>query len=251
MNAGAAGAIAGRAPGKMQQHEPLVCLPGIEISTACVREQHILGYLIDHESGPFRDFVKRLMALRHERENNILEYLSGKGVRISYEQVRKLSGSDYVGRPHIAYAMVRMGKALSLQEAFREYLTGDEFHKVPRPKPSAEESIASIRAAGGVAVLAHPATLMLDGTELETRLKTLKEQGLRGIECHYGTYGPDRTRDYLRLAGKLGLIVTGGSDFHGPRVKPGVLIATGKDGMLDYDDMSVADRLKAGAGPIT
>jgi predicted metal-dependent phosphoesterase TrpH len=238
-------AAAAAAPDTPQPRGPLICLTGIEITTAHAREQHILGYHIDYESEPFRAFTKRLMALRHEREGNILDYLRGKGVRISYGQVRKISGSDYVGRPHIAYAMVRMGKVSSIQEAFLNYLTGDEFHKVPRPKPSVEESIASIRKAGGTAVLAHPGTLGLDAAELEARLKTLKGLGLGGLECHYGIYDRARTQDYIRLAGKLGLIVTGGSDFHGPRVKPGVLIATGKDGMLDYNDTGVADRLRS------
>jgi predicted metal-dependent phosphoesterase TrpH len=226
---------------------PFVCLPGVEITTEHAREQHLLGYLVDCESKPFRDFMKRLMALRRERADNILEYLNKKNVPLSYRQVRRLSDSGYIGRPQIAGALVRMGKAASIQEAFAEYLTGDEFRKVPRPKPTAEESIAAIRAAGGVAVLAHPDSLRLSGAELEARLKTLKGQGLAGLECHYGTYDRGQTKDYVRLANKLGLIVTGGSDFHGPHVKPDVLIATGKDGMLDFDDMTVIDRLKAAA----
>jgi predicted metal-dependent phosphoesterase TrpH len=224
-----------------------VCLPGVEISTAHAREQHILGYLMDIGSEPFRDFMKRLMALRRERAHNILAYLKKRGAPLSYERVRDLSGGDYIGRPQIAGALVRTGKARSIPEAFARYLTGGGFARIARPKPSAEESIARIRAAGGTAVLAHPYTLGLEGAELEAQLKLLKGYGLRGLECHYGTYDIGRTRAAVGLADKLGLIVTGGSDFHGPHIKPGVLIATGTDGMLDFNDRDVVSRLRAAA----
>ncbi|MDR1495767.1 MAG: PHP domain-containing protein [Clostridiales Family XIII bacterium] len=230
---------------KTRLSKPFLCLPGIEITTAHAHEQHILGYFIDHKAKPFRDFTERLMTLRGERTDNILEYLNRKGVRINYGEVKKFSNSSYIGRPQIAGAMARMGKVASIKDAFLKYLTGDEFRKVPKPKPTAEESIAQIRAVGGVAVLAHPDSLRLNDADLEASLKILKGQGLRGLECHYGIYDRERTRAYARLAEKLGLIVTGGSDFHGPRVKPGVLIATGKDGMLNFNDTDVTKRLKA------
>ncbi|MDR2162942.1 MAG: PHP domain-containing protein [Clostridiales Family XIII bacterium] len=223
--------------------DAFVCLPGIEITTAHEREQHILGYLIDRESASFKEFVKRLIILRRERADNILDYLNKMGVRLSYQHVEQLSGNAYIGRPQIAAAMVDVGKAASIRAAFQGYLTGHEFHKISRPKPSAEESIDQIRASGGVAVLAHPDSLGLCDMELAAHLRTLKEQGLRGIECHYGSYTRARTERYISIADSLGLLVTGGSDFHGPHVKPGVLIATGVDGMLDFDDISIVDRL--------
>ncbi|MDR1042306.1 MAG: PHP domain-containing protein [Clostridiales Family XIII bacterium] len=233
---GADGAVAG-----------FKCLPGIEITTAHAREQHILGYLIHYDKPSFRSFTKRLLAMRRERAYNILEYLNKNGIPISYEQIRRSSASedDYIGRPQIASEMIRRGYAGSVSEVFRTYFTGEEFRAVPRPKPSAEESISEIRAAGGVAVLAHPYSIGLRGPAFAAHLKTLKGQGLEGIECHYGIYTPEETRDCARLADSLGLIVTGGSDFHGPHIKPGVHIATGKDGMLDFDDMSSVERIEA------
>jgi predicted metal-dependent phosphoesterase TrpH len=223
---------------------PFVCLPGIEITTEHAREQHIIGYLIDHESPAFGDFAKRLVALRRERAGNVLDYLKGRGIRLSYGRVERLAKNGYIGRPQIAAALVKAGHAASRREAFSRYLTGAEFRKVPRPKPSVEESIARIRAAGGTAVLAHPDSLGLDDAALAACLRTLKEQGLRGLECHYGSYARDRTERYVAIAESLGLVVTGGSDFHGPRVKPGVLIATGVNGMLDFNDLSVTARLR-------
>jgi predicted metal-dependent phosphoesterase TrpH len=225
------------------------CIPGIEITTDHEHEQHILGYLIHYDKPPFRNFMKRLLAMRRERTCNIIEYLKSRGVPISYEQVRRSSVSDdtndYIGRPQIASEMIRMGYADSISEVFREYFTGEKFRAVPRPKPSAEESIGEIRAAGGVAVLAHPYSIGLRGPEFAAHLKTLKEQGLEGMECHYGTYTQKDTQACVKLANSLGLIVTGGSDFHGPHIKPDVRIATGMNGMLDFDDMTAVERIEA------
>jgi predicted metal-dependent phosphoesterase TrpH len=227
--------------------EAIKCLPGIEIATEHAREQHILGYLIDCNAPSFRDFIKHLIALRHERAHNIIGHLKKRGIRISYEQIRSLSKNDYIGRPQIAGALVRMGCVGSIKEAFREYLSGDELRKVPRPKPTAEEGIAGIHAAGGVAVLAHPYSLGLRGPELEARLTYLKARGIDGVECHYGTYTREQTEACAGFAGRLGLIVTGGSDFHGPNVKPGIKIATGMDNMLDFNDMAAVRRLESAA----
>jgi predicted metal-dependent phosphoesterase TrpH len=223
------------------------CLPGIEITTAHAREQHILGYLIQYNKPSFKDFMKRLLTMRRERACNILEYLKKRGVLISYEQVRRSSASDYIGRPQIAREMIRLGYAGSIGEAFRTYFTGDEFRAVPRPKPSAEESIGEIRAAGGVAALAHPYSIGLRGPEFAAHLKTLKEQGLEGMECYYGTYDTEATKACVRWANSLGFIATGGSDFHGPHTKPGVCIATGMNGMFDFDDMTAVERIEAAA----
>jgi predicted metal-dependent phosphoesterase TrpH len=127
-------------------------------------------------------------------------------------------------------------------EAFRLHLSGKEFRKIPRPKPTAEEAISAIKAARGAAVLAHPDSLRLDYDALSESIGELKAQGLAGIECHYGVYSREQTEAYVTIAARHGLIVTGGSDFHGPHVKPGVLIGTGKDDMLDFDDIDIVDR---------
>jgi predicted metal-dependent phosphoesterase TrpH len=218
-------------------------IPGIEITTESKHEQHILGYLIDIESPDFRRLRDALMEMRNERILNILAYLRGRGVRLSQGEIG-LRGA-YVGRPHIAAAMVRAGYADSVSDAFRRYLTGTEFQKANRPKPAARESIDAIRSAGGVAVLAHPHSLRLDGEALDEAIRELKTLGLSGLECHYGTYGSDRVAEYRLLARKHGLAVTGGSDFHGPSVKPDIKIGSGRDNLLDYNDLSVAEALRA------
>jgi predicted metal-dependent phosphoesterase TrpH len=223
----------------------LVFIPGIEITTDHAHEQHILGYNIDHEDAGFSAFISRLMDMRRERADNILSYLKKNGVSLSYERTEALVNSGYIGRPQIAAAMVIEGYVGSIKEAFLSYLSGREFRKVPRPKPTAAEAISAIREAGGAAVLAHPGTLHLDDAELMDCVRGLKGQGLAGLECHYGEYGAERTAAYAAIAERLGLIVTGGSDFHGPSVKPEVRMATGKDGMLDFNGLGIAAELAA------
>ncbi|MDR3225594.1 MAG: PHP domain-containing protein [Clostridiales Family XIII bacterium] len=220
-------------------------IPGIEMTTEHAREQHILGYKINYEDAGLKAFIARLMDMRRARADNILSYLKKRGVPLQYEQTQRLTTSNYIGRPQIAAAMVAAGYAGNIREAFERYLSGEEFRKIPRPKPSAEEAISAIKAAGGAAVLAHPDSLRLDDAELAKSAAELKAQGLAGIECHYGVYTREQTEAYTAIAARLRLVVTGGSDFHGPHVKPGVMIGTGKGGMLDFNDMDIAGKLSA------
>jgi sugar phosphate isomerase/epimerase len=113
------------------------------------------------------------------------------------------------------------------------------------PKFTARESIDAIRSAGGVAVLAHPHSLRLEGDAFDSAIASLKNLGLGGLECYYGTYEPVRSDAYRRVAEKYDLVITGGSDFHGPNVRPDIEIGTGHDGLLDFNDLSVTEALRA------
>jgi predicted metal-dependent phosphoesterase TrpH len=220
-------------------------IPGMELTTADEHEQHILGYFIDPDDSAMREYTERLMLMRRERAGNVLLYLKGRGVIFSKARVRSLTRLPYIGRPHIAKAMIESGYADSLKDAFNRYLTGPEFKKVPRPKPTAKDAISAIKSAGGVAVLAHPHSLKLDRCGMLERLKYLKSIGLSGMECHYGAYGEKQTAAFRDMAEILGLVVTGGSDFHGEGVKPGILLGTGREGMLHFDDAGIADKLRS------
>ncbi|MDR3363803.1 MAG: PHP domain-containing protein [Clostridiales Family XIII bacterium] len=223
-------------------------IPGIEISTQAEHEQHILGYFIDRDDPEMKKMCERLMALRNERIDRTLAFLNCQGVRLTREEVAAQAPGPYLGRPHIAAAMVRAGYVPATRDAFQRYLASEAYFKTPRPKPGAEEAIMAIRAAGGAAVLAHPDSLRMDGRALDRHIASLRAMGLAGIECYYGTYDASARAGYLRLAEKHDLVVTGGSDFHGEAVKPGIRIGTGKDGLLDFDDLGVCERLKAVAG---
>jgi predicted metal-dependent phosphoesterase TrpH len=115
----------------------------------------------------------------------------------------------------------------SAKDAFDRFLADGKPAYVPRELPSPAEAIQWIKTAGGLAVLAHPTWVKLAGRSLIELVRDLKSAGLDGIEVYYSTHAARQTREYLSLAQQLGLLVTGGSDFHG-LTKPDIDVGIGK-----------------------
>ena len=204
----------------------LKVIPGIEL---CAREYptfHILGYGISSESPRLAALCREMKEGRDSRKYRLISFLRDKGIEISIEEVEAAAGGGIIGRPHFAQVMAAKGCVSSVKEAFELYLDTEEFHqRVERSKPSAGECLQSIREAGGMASLAHPNQLGLDDSQLEFLVKRLAGMGLEAIECHYPKHTQAQTAFYLELAYKYSLHVTGGSDFHGGRVKPEIGLA--------------------------
>ena len=120
--------------------------------------------------------------------------------------------------------MVRHGYVSTNREAFDRYLDKDEYQKIERFKVSAWDCIAAIRSDGGRAALAHPYQLGLDDERLDALIRPLKDSGSEAIECSYPRHTPEQTAFYLELARRYDLHVTGGSDFHGERVRPDITL---------------------------
>lgn len=215
-----------------EQHG-LRVIPGIELSAKEYHTFHILGYGFSPDSPILRKFCRRMKARRDGRSQRLLAFLREKGVELSLSEVAEIAGGDIIGRPHFAQAMVRRGYVSTNREAFDRYLDTEEFHeKVERDKPSAQECIQAIKASGGKVSLAHPYQIGLSDEELETLVKQLKDWGLDAIECWYPKYTRSQQAFYLHLTEKYRLHQTGGSDFHGERVKPDIELAKL---MLDLD----------------
>jgi predicted metal-dependent phosphoesterase TrpH len=190
----------------------LELIPGIEVSTSLDGlDLHILGYYVDAQDASLLARLERFREERRERALAIVARLKTLGAPVDGAQVLASAGPGVVGRPHIADALVRAGHVDSLDAAFRLYLgsRGEAF--VPRPAFRPSDAIALIHSAGGVSVLAHP------GASLPVSIvERLVGQGLRGIEVWHPQHGATAVRHYRALAAKLGLLETGGSDFHGP-----------------------------------
>ncbi len=137
------------------------------------------------------------------------------GVSISVEQVVGIAQGGSVGRPHIARALVENGHVASMKEAFERFLKSTGPAYVKREQLSAGDAIGLVREAGGVAVLAHPCTLKGTDGELPQVLQPLMALGLRGIEVFYSQHTSEQVQVYEELAHRFGLLMTGGSDFHG------------------------------------
>src|SRR5262249_45018831 len=203
-------------------------ISGVEISSRFGNsELHILGYCIRWQDSELIQQLAALRESRHRRNPQIIEHLRALGLDITYEEVRALAGTDAIGRPHIARLLMDKHFATSAKDAFDRYLAEGRPAYVARELPVPADAIGWIRAAGGVAVLAHPTWANVSGEGLNSLLTTLKAQGLGGIEGHYSTHTKRQTMDYLDLAKRLDLLVTGGSDFHGI-TKPDIEVGTGR-----------------------
>jgi predicted metal-dependent phosphoesterase TrpH len=205
----------------------LEILSGIEISAHVPSgTMHILGYLLRLDDSSLRQTLKRVQEARANRNIKIVERLQELGVPIQYHELTAVSGGGQIGRPHIAQVLVHKGAARSVNEAFKRFLRKGGVAYVSRYRLLPGEAIQMILRAGGVPVLSHPFTLdVKDEGDLEDLLVDLKGVGLKGMEVYYPEHGPERTTQYERLARRHGLVMTGGTDFHGeakPRVQMGI-----------------------------
>lgn len=218
-------------------------VPGMEISAKSKNELHILGYYIERDNPDFQKGLAKLIEFRNERESITIDYLHKKGVEITAEEVKDATRGNVIGRPHMAAVMISKGYVKTKKEAFEKYIGTPEYMSIKRPKTTVEESIEIIKSGHGVPVLAHPHSLKQSFSELDLTLKKLKEIGLCGMECYYNSYTKNDIVNYLSLALKHGLLPTGGSDYHGPTTKPDVILGSGKNGMYDYNNLSVLEQL--------
>ncbi len=207
----------------------LEVVPGLEISVVHADiSLHILGYCMDSQSPGLERALVRLQSGREERNATILQRLAERGILVDCADLRRLSHSGQTGRPHIARIMMNMGVVQSMQEAFERYLGRGACAYASRTVLAAGEAIRIIHGAGGLAVLAHP--LQLDSTlmKLPGLLQDLATLGLDGLEGYYPTHSAGIRRKIKAIASEFGLLLTGGSDFHGD-IKPGTTLAGGKN----------------------
>ena len=220
-------------------------IPGVEISAlADNSELHILGYFFDRQDSDLLGHLQTLRSTRHRRNPQIIERLQTLGIDITYDEVRALAGTDSIGRPHIARVLMDKQIVPSAKEAFDRFLAEGKPAYVPRELPSPAEAIRWIKAARGLAVLAHPTWVKVGEQSLIDLVRRLKADGLDGVEVYYSTHTARQTREYLSLAQQLGLLVTGGSDFHG-LTKPDIEVGIGK-GTL-HIPVSLLSKMKAAA----
>jgi hypothetical protein len=207
-------------------------LTGVEISTERPRflpgkgSCHILGYRIDLENRALNQTLEELQSARKDRNPMILKRLQKIGVDLSMEEVKQAAGPNgQVGRPHFAQVMLNKGYVSTFNAAFDDYLATGKPAYVDKYRVECRRAIALICEAGGIPVLAHPALLDTPGGRLEdSTIHSLKEMGLMGIEAYYTGHTAAQQDHYLDLAQRFGLLVTGGSDFHGefkPRTELG------------------------------
>lgn len=192
---------------------PLEIVPGIEFSADGKdgKEMHILGYYIQWENSQLKDKLKSLANARQLRAKKMIERLGQLRMNIPFSEVEKLSDGGIIGRLHIARLMLQYGYVSSTDEAFDKYIGNGKVAYIKKHRLSSQEAIALIRAAGGISVLAHPHLL----SNASAAVAGLVTEGLMGIEIYCNCHRPGPSQQYLKLARKYRLIITGGSDCHG------------------------------------
>lgn len=190
----------------------LEIIPALEINAERGGlDVHVLGYFLDPSSEPLQRALARLRESRLQRARLMAERLGELGVPVRYERVLEIARGDSVGRPHVARAMVEAGHVPDMAAAFDRFLAVGKPGYVPRRNLSPEDAIQLIREASGVPVLAHPGLIGDDSI-----VPDLVRAGLGGIEAHYPQHPLPLRQHYVDLAARHGLLVTGGSDYHGP-----------------------------------
>jgi hypothetical protein len=206
-------------------------LTGIEISAAYPPffpgsgSFHILGYGIGLNDPVLNQTLKKLQEVRKTRNPKIVRRLNELGFPISLEDVQQIAGKGQIGRPHIALTLKKKGYVASIEEAFEKLLGTQKPAYVGKERLGCKETIARIRSAGGIAALAHPGLLDIeDESQLKSLIQNLMNIGMGAIEVYYPQHTAKQTEQYARLAKQYGLLMTGGTDFHGaitPEIRMG------------------------------
>lgn len=208
---------------KKDKKKTIEVIQGIEVNTIYKdSEIHILGYFMDGEDSAFKDLIKIQQQARIKQTKEIITLLSKKeGIHIKYEDIKnQVAPGGSIGRPHIAKAITNAGGTGSVIEAYEKYINDKSPVYVQRKTVTPHDAVEVIYDAGGIPVLAHPHDLE-NAYEL---IKDLMHYGLRGIEAYHRKHSPAIVEYFSSMAEELGLIITGGSDFHAPNIVNGQII---------------------------
>lgn len=197
-----------------QEGEPLYLIPSIELSAGLNAKTHLLGYGLNPDDPALQACLTAAREDRRERLSKMLALLEDQGVTLSPEN-RAALNVDAAGRAHVARALIRQGVVNTMAQAFQRYLGEGKCAYVPRKTLPATQAVALLKSAGAIPVLAHPCRLALENAAFQALLEALKEAGLQGLEAYHPSAAGKEAQRLARLARQTGLLVTGGSDFHG------------------------------------
>lgn len=202
-------------------------IPGIELSTEYEgKDIHIVGLMIDKEQPAFRDQIQEFVDSRILRNQKMCQKLTDAGMPLTYEELLAEFPGSVITRAHYAQILLKKGYTKSLKEAFERYIGDRGPCFIPREKITPEDGVKLILSAKGIPVLAHPLLYGMGKERLQILIDRLKDVGLEAIEAVYCTYNQAEEAQMRELAKKNGLLISGGSDFHG-NAKPGLEMGNG------------------------
>ena len=212
------------------RRSPIIFIPGIEMNAKVSKGQmHILGYFINYKAGSLKKKLQWLVDGRNKRNNEFISLFNKLGFRITLRELQEVAGSKVIGKPHFAKIFLDKGYIKEKNEIFNTYFNQPLFKEIREYLYSPKEVIEIITESGGIPVLAHPQTLNLNNIHLENTIVELKSYGLAGLECYHSNQTKEQMAYFKSLAKKYDLLITKGSDYHGPVVKPNIMLGTGVD----------------------
>ena len=225
---------------------PLAASAGIELIPGTDyhgKEVHIVGLYIDIENEQLLKKTAEYRKCRSERNALMVEALQKEGLSITMEELVAENPDCVITRANIARFLYEHGQIKSVREAFDRYIGDHCKCYVGRLKVASTDAVRLIKEAGGTAILAHPLLYGLSNTNLQKMIDELKPAGLDGLEAIYSTYTTGEEQQMKRLARENGLLISGGSDFHGSN-KPDIALGKGRGHL--YIPYSVLETIKAG-----
>jgi predicted metal-dependent phosphoesterase TrpH len=193
-------------------------IPGIELSCELHgREVHVLGHFLDATRPSLRALADDMLGERRERMERMVALAQSLGMKgVTMERVIANSGGENLGRPHLARALIDCGHASSVKDAFDKFLHTRGPLWVDRRRLTIPEAVQLVRGAGGTTSIAHPGANGVSKQEM----KTLADGGIDAVEAWHPEHPPNQAEAYQRWGAELGMLVTAGSDYHGPSVQP-------------------------------
>jgi len=196
-------------------------VPGVEFSAEFDGQSvHVLCYWMDPQDAALQLELRRLREDRFRRGELMVDKLRDLGLPVGFERVRAIAGDATIVRPHIAQAMVEAGVVATEKEAFERYIGDGGPAHVAKHALDPVDAVALIDGAGGVCALAHPGMWGDQSSVPVELIERMAAAGMRGLEVDHPDHTPEMRERYRTLAGRLGLIATGGSDCHGTRYDP-------------------------------
>lgn len=222
------------------KNKDILFIPGIELKAQCKNGQmHILGYNIDYTSLNLQEKLNDLVNKRNIRNAKYIEYFRSLGFDISLEELQEISGGNVIAKPHFIRLLFLKGYITNKDLIYLNFFDCEPLSKIRELAYEPKEVIRIVKEANGTAVLAHPQTLKLSDNDLENKLKELMDYGLEGLECYHSNQTLEEMQKYRKLALKYQLLITKGSDYHGPVVKPDIRLGTGINNNIVNDEEEI------------
>ena len=230
---------------KYAENKNILIVPGIEFDTNYEAGQmHILGLFLDYKN---KNLNEKLDFVREEREirnKKFIKIFNDMGFSITEEELKAITPGRVIGKPHFARVFINKGYIKNKDEMFDDYFNKLPELKIRKVTYDPKTVISLIKESSGLAILAHPQSLKLGNDELYEKLKELKSYGLDGMECYHSRQTLEQMKDFRKMADELNLLVSKGSDYHGPIVKPGIELGRGiENNIVNNEEDYIIEKL--------